>query len=580
MCCSKKYSGTFENIVLAILLVVTVALFSLPIIFYYISDIFVSISSTMILDSTNNSNISDIYNETFPEINCSTIPVQWSKVNASLNCYEYAGSICEAFLTQWSECAAMREGSSVHVGVTEEKQMKHESTLKTLNGFIGSPIFKSCAKVALPFLCQYMFPLSDCSTGTSYSATRDDCIIISEGVCADVWDLGLKFDYDLPNCDELPKANALSTNLSTSNESITNNITCRDDFVKTNVICEPRCDRFEQSSHTETQIMIGSEVTAASIALLLSIVTIILSIKDHKMMFKYPSILILFQVIDIIILASIIIITAAGRDYLYCSSVSLLETLDNPTLFCKYGGALFHYSLINLVLWWFCNVAIFFHKILFPFQANRFERLGRNKYILATVIVVSMLVPLPAVIVGLTVKKVQYNLNRFPPQMCATSSEMWFYSNILPTDLFLGAGIFMLIIALWSIRKKSKIYKSTQLSTAEKKIILIFTSVSVFSLFSLGYVSSVIARVPAFEAALTQYFECEAFGHDPEKCSRSTFEKMYSPYMSAVAYFLIGLVSLTILNFVIKWQKMRTGGRTIVRNVSKVLLIKTNETSV
>ena len=81
---------------------------------------------------------------------------------------------------------------------------------------------------------------------------------------------------------------ALSTNFSTSNESIANNtndITCRDDFVKTNLICEPRCDKFEQSSHTETLIMIGSEVTAAIIALLLSIATIILSIKDHKMMY-------------------------------------------------------------------------------------------------------------------------------------------------------------------------------------------------------------------------------------------------------------------------------------------------------
>ena len=67
--------------------------------------------------------------------------------------------------------------------------------------------FESCAQVVLPFLCQYMFPLSDCSTGTRYSATRDDCIMISEEVCADVWDLGLTFGYNLPNCDELPKAN-------------------------------------------------------------------------------------------------------------------------------------------------------------------------------------------------------------------------------------------------------------------------------------------------------------------------------------------------------------------------------------
>ena len=81
----------------------------------------------------------------------------------------------------------------------------------------------------------------------------------------------------------------LSTNLSSiftsTNESMTDDITCRDDFVKTNLICEPRCDRFEQSSHTETLIMKGSEMTAAIIALLLSIATIILFIKDYKKMY-------------------------------------------------------------------------------------------------------------------------------------------------------------------------------------------------------------------------------------------------------------------------------------------------------
>ena len=90
----------------------------------------------MFVPATVNSNSSTNYNETFPERNCSTIPVQWSKVNASLSCYEYAGSICEAFLIQWHECAVMRMGS-IHVGVTEEKQMEHESTLETLNSFIG-----------------------------------------------------------------------------------------------------------------------------------------------------------------------------------------------------------------------------------------------------------------------------------------------------------------------------------------------------------------------------------------------------------------------------------------------------------
>ena len=65
-----------------------------------------------------------------------------------------------------------------------------------------------------------------------------------------------------------------------------------------------------------------------------------------------------------------------------------------------------------------------------------------------------MLVPLPAVIIGLSLEKVQYTHNRFPPSNCVPSSgQMAFYSTNLPIDLLLGIGVIMLIVALWNIRK-------------------------------------------------------------------------------------------------------------------------------
>lgn len=106
---------------------------------------------------------------------------------------------------------------------------------------------------------------------------------------------------------------------------------------------------------------------------------------------------------SIYVVALLVIITACDRNGLYCSSVSLLNTLDNPTTFCTltgevvdcnhviyhydHTGALFHYCFMNMMLWWFCNVIVLFHKVMFPFQANRFEKLGRNKFILAAAIV-------------------------------------------------------------------------------------------------------------------------------------------------------------------------------------------------
>ncbi|XP_019860902.1 PREDICTED: uncharacterized protein LOC109589233 [Amphimedon queenslandica] len=170
----------------------------------------------------------------------------------------------------------------------------------------------------------------------------------------------------------------------------TDGIVCREDFVIIDLMCEPRCDSFEQtSSHFNSQILIYSEVVATSMGFIFCIVTVAVAIKEYKKSLAYPSVLVFFQVIDLSVFVILLIITAIDRDGLYCSSVSLLETLENPTSFCKFSGVVFHYTIVNMALWWFFHVAIFFHKVLFPFQANRFEKLGRNKYIFATVSILS-----------------------------------------------------------------------------------------------------------------------------------------------------------------------------------------------
>ena len=62
----------------------------------------------------------------------------WSKGNnTSSTCYLYTGSICEAFLVQWYECATSRKGS-MRVSVSRQMQMNHENTLETLGQFLGN----------------------------------------------------------------------------------------------------------------------------------------------------------------------------------------------------------------------------------------------------------------------------------------------------------------------------------------------------------------------------------------------------------------------------------------------------------
>ena len=56
---------------------------------------------------------------------------------------------------------------------------------------------------------------------------------------------------------------------------------------------------------------------------------------------------------------------------------------------------------------------------------------------------------------------------------------------------------------------------------------------------------------------LITYFACESSGHVPGKCDRRIFERYTQPYMSAVAYILMGLIPFSVVNFVVKWKAVK-----------------------
>lgn len=104
---------------------------------------------------------------------------------------------------------------------------------------------------------------------------------------------------------------------------------------------------------------------------------------------------------------ALIVILSMDRYKLSCSSVNLLEAIENPTPFCIIGGkegshddvdvyslymcifigALYYYAFSNLTLWWFLHVCYFTYEVNFPFHARRMRALGRTKYIAATLLV-------------------------------------------------------------------------------------------------------------------------------------------------------------------------------------------------
>ena len=104
-----------------------------------------------------------------------------------------------------------------------------------------------------------------------------------------------------------------------------------------------------------------------------------------------------------------------------------------------------------------------------------------------------------------------------------------------------------------------------------------------FAVFILVQKSLRLATLDTFIAALTDYISCESFGHIPGKCNRSSFEQHYNQYLAAISNILMGLIPLSILNFVLKWRSVQKKVKIFlecIRRSTKRIVTATNPTSI
>ena len=76
-------------------------------------------------------------------------------------------------------------------------------------------------------------------------------------------------------------------------------------------------------------------------------------------------------------------------------------------------------------------------------------------------------------------------------------------------------------------------------------------------MYTLVDVAINLANSDKLVEALTTYFICELSGHVPDKCDRSEFEQYTHPYVSVVSNILLGLFPISILNYVLKFEKVK-----------------------
>ena len=164
---------------------------------------------------------------------------------------------------------------------------------------------------------------------------------------------------------------------------------------------------------------------------------------------------------------------------LFCSSIDLLYSLDNPTPFCTFGGKhigrFLHLKFIKLIYsniftgivqsffylqvttFWLLNIFALYWKIQFPFHARYYDTTKRTKYIHIACVVVAFVFP---IIAPVTISATGgFTITEFPPIVClGRDADANFYTIVFPTTIIYAVGITVMLLILWRIRRVCYLY--------------------------------------------------------------------------------------------------------------------------
>ena len=173
-------------------------------------------------------------------------------------CMQYNG-VCAQYL------------SHLNNGTTMFTQTLNGQSEDDINSFIDIIIqFASmqCRDAVLPFLCQYIFPPCDFSSGNVDFVSRTQCVNIRDAICSFEWSFVINTPSAtlLPNCENFDDDADDIHNDNTTTSIAPQPLQCHYQFKEFCGLCLPRCGRFSQyraqTKFQEKAIIIFSGIAA------------------------------------------------------------------------------------------------------------------------------------------------------------------------------------------------------------------------------------------------------------------------------------------------------------------------------
>ncbi|XP_065889662.1 uncharacterized protein [Dysidea avara] len=555
----KPFEKYLKYFYLGIAIVMVIVVFLLPLIFYYTDqpDDFSIIDIPINLDtcSASFSTPSPTACVDRPNSGCSIYP----------DCY-----ICKHSLSERALAANVSEVPIVldNPIVDGLKDGLFRETAKSLRTSLTSD---ECRDKLMSFMCAFFN--TPCNVNSSearlVSPTGDECREVRDELCVLEWQLlersisqvpgAEQFNIRLPNCSEFDG----------EIENETAIVQCADQFGKfCGFFCLPLCEEFSQNSDGSILLQDILFIFAAVSSLIGGTIVIIISIYRRTSMLHFPSILIVYQTVCVMTISFFLLLPfPAGRDNLFCSERSLIDAYKSPTAYCQASGFVVHAAVLLMHFFWIMHLLHMFTRLAFPMKARNFDQSSYRHWFHIVEVGGAMLVAIipPIAVVSAS----EYNVPSFPANYCVPEPRVAYYTELLPINVILGAGVCLIVTIFWMLHQRDGIFKAStadrkgkcnilELTTPEFKLLLLFSYYVLFGVLFLTTSTLIVRNYDSIYRTMEDYAVCQSKGADP-KCDdiRDELDGLNYPGLLNTCYILMAVLNVTNLIFVLQFRDIK-----------------------
>ena len=77
-----------------------------------------------------------------------------------------------------------------------------------------------------------------------------------------------------------------------------------------------------------------------------------------------------------------------------------------------------------------------------------------NLQLICLIVILGIFIPLPGVLLALSVPDWGYVVNEFPPFLCSPQNlNLWYYSANFPVNILIAIGVSLFVVMFWKLHK-------------------------------------------------------------------------------------------------------------------------------